>query len=258
MYEATAKTYDQYRNADGTLLQEIERRLTQRQEGRYLDVGCGSGNYTIALLQRGWGMEGIDLSPEMLAQARAKAPNCRWREGDMYSLPFDPDTFDGVVTVNTLHYASKGLIPVFQEMGRVLKPGAQAVVFALALEQSLQFWLGHYFPFFRARAYKTLLPMDALVSAFKEASFREVSVEPFFVTQKTSDFFTYACKYRPHLFLNPAIRAGMTPLRLPQHAEEIRIGCERLEKDLFSGAIYQVINEHESGIGEGLFICGKK
>lgn len=258
IYEVTARTYDRYRNADAALVDGIERHLQASREGKYLDIGCGSGNYTMALLHRGINIEGVDLSPSMLAQARAKAPSQQWSQGNMHSLPFDSCMFDGAITMNTLHYVRNSLTSVFQEMRRVLKPGAKLVIYAIALEQCLQFWLGHYFPFFREVGRKALAPRDVIVASLLEADFSDLSIEPFFVTEHTTDLFTYACKYRPHLFLDPKIRAGMTPLQLPEYAEEVQRGCERLQKDISSGAIYRVISQHESQLGEGLFISARK
>ncbi len=258
IYEVTARTYDQYRNADTGLVDGIERHLQASKNGKYLDIGCGSGNYTLALLHRGINIEGVDLSHSMLAQASAKAPSQRWSQGDMNSLPFDSCMFDGAITMNTLHYVRNSLVSVFQEIRRILKPGARLVIYVIALEQCLQFWLGHYFSFFREIGHKVLASRDVIVAALQEADFLDLSIEPFFVTEHTTDLFTYACKYRPHLFLDPKIRAGMTPLQLPEYEKEVQTGCERLQKDIASGAIYRVIGQHESQLGEGLFILARK
>lgn len=258
IYETTASTYDQFRNADNALVDKIEYYLQVEEGKKYLDIGCGSGNYTKALFHRGICIEGVDLSPSMLEQARMKGSELNWSQGDMQQLPFDSGMFDGAITMNTLHYVRNRLTSVFQEMGRILKPEARLVIYAVTLEQCLQFWLGHYFPFFREVGYKVLASKDEIVKALTEAGFYDFSIEPFFVTEYTTDLFTYACKYRPHLFLDPQIRAGMTPLQLPEYTKEVQEGSERLQKDISSGAIYRVIGQHESQIGEGLFISARK
>jgi ubiquinone/menaquinone biosynthesis C-methylase UbiE len=257
IYEKTAKTYDQHRNADVVLVDGIVRHLQTSKDGKYLDIGCGSGNYTVALNHRGVNMEGVDLSHSMLEQARVKAPHQRWTQGDMHSLPFDAGMFDGAITINTLHYVRNSLGSVLQEIRRILKPGARLVIFTVAVEQCLQFWLGHYFPFFRELGHKVLFSKDAIIAALTEADFYDFLVEPFFVTENTTDLYVYACKYRPHLFLDPKIREGMTPLQLPEYAEQVQAGCEWLQKDISSGAIYRVMREHESQVGEGLFVSAR-
>lgn len=258
IYETTSQAYDFHRKADPELVDHFMHYLQPHEQGNILDIGCGSGNYTIALAARGLPIEGIDLSPSMLAKAKNKCPRLIWTQGDMRSLPFGSDQFSGAITINTLHYVREELPSVFKEIRRVIKPGGNFVCYAIALEQCLQFWLGHYFPFFRESGRKNLAPQNIILEALSKAGFTDIQAQPFFVSEKTSDFFTYACKYRPHLFLEPQIRAGMTPLQLPEYSEEVKVGCERLQHDIQSGAIYRVIAEHESRLGEGLLISAKK
>src|SRR5919112_1807986 len=54
---------------------------------RLLDVACGTGKSFLPLLERGYEVTGCDISPEMLAEARAKAPGVVLEEADMRELP---------------------------------------------------------------------------------------------------------------------------------------------------------------------------
>jgi ubiquinone/menaquinone biosynthesis C-methylase UbiE len=63
-----------------------------------LDLCCGQGNVSEALLSRGCEVIGIDFSPAMLAFARRRAPNAAFIEGDAQDLPFDNAEFDIVVS----------------------------------------------------------------------------------------------------------------------------------------------------------------
>ena len=63
-----------------------------------LDLCCGQGNVSEALLSRGCEVIGIDFSPAMLAFARRRAPNPAFIEGDAQDLPFDNAEFDIVVS----------------------------------------------------------------------------------------------------------------------------------------------------------------
>jgi SAM-dependent methyltransferase len=62
-----------------------------------LDIGCGCaepiGRY---LIENGCKVTGVDSSPELIAMAREKFPDCDWRVGDMRVLPHG-QTFDGVL-----------------------------------------------------------------------------------------------------------------------------------------------------------------
>lgn len=51
-----------------------------------LDAGCGTGRVAIELAARGIDVVGVDLDPPMLAEARAKAPQLAWVEGDLATV----------------------------------------------------------------------------------------------------------------------------------------------------------------------------
>lgn len=96
-----------------------------------LDVGCGTGNYTIELAKRGADVIGIDSSEEMLAWARIKAQKAdieaSFMAADATNLPFPDSSFDIVISNGLLCFLKepeKALI----EMRRVLKPGGRLVV----------------------------------------------------------------------------------------------------------------------------------
>ncbi len=59
-----------------------------------LDVACGTGAHLVEM-QRWYAVEGVDLSPAMLAVARTRLPGIPLREGDMRTLDLGK-TFDAV------------------------------------------------------------------------------------------------------------------------------------------------------------------
>jgi SAM-dependent methyltransferase len=92
-----------------------------------LDVGTGNGAAARVAAAR-WPeaqVVGVDLSPGMIAQARARGGAAeRYEVADASSLPFDDDSFDLVVQVN--------MIPFFDELARVVAPGGSlAIAFSL-------------------------------------------------------------------------------------------------------------------------------
>jgi ubiquinone/menaquinone biosynthesis C-methylase UbiE len=93
---------------------------------RALDVGSGTGVATFAVARRYPEAEvvGIDLSAQMVEQARSKTPpeladRVRFQVGDASALAFDDGAFDLVVLMNA--------IPFFDELARVTSPGAAVV-----------------------------------------------------------------------------------------------------------------------------------
>ncbi|MGZ5437134.1 MAG: class I SAM-dependent methyltransferase [Pyrinomonadaceae bacterium] len=85
-----------------------------------LDLGCGEG--VLALLKRkDVSLFGVDLSPELLAQARRNGYDEVYR-ADLSSLPFRADSFDYVVSLDVLGHVSFEEKPsVLREIKRVLK-----------------------------------------------------------------------------------------------------------------------------------------
>jgi SAM-dependent methyltransferase len=76
-YDRFAPIYDEFNAANdyemwfGALLPELEKRGLGKT-GRLLDVGCGTGRAFPPMLRRGWAIQGSDLSPGMLEEARSK------------------------------------------------------------------------------------------------------------------------------------------------------------------------------------------
>lgn len=61
-----------------------------------LDGGCGTGRVAIELARRGIAVLGVDADPDMIAAARAKAPELEWLTADLADLDL-PHRFDVVV-----------------------------------------------------------------------------------------------------------------------------------------------------------------
>jgi demethylmenaquinone methyltransferase/2-methoxy-6-polyprenyl-1,4-benzoquinol methylase len=106
------------------------RDVLERPQARVLDLCCGTGDMTAALLaQRPTNAEpvtGLDFSARMLDRARVKysAANVLWVEGDAMHLPYTDGSFDLVTSAfgfrNLTNYA-QGLA----EIHRVLAPGGR-------------------------------------------------------------------------------------------------------------------------------------
>ncbi|HEV2708550.1 MAG TPA: class I SAM-dependent methyltransferase [Pyrinomonadaceae bacterium] len=105
--------------------------LTHRglpQGSRVLDAGCGAGGYSIELARRGYRVEGLDASPRLIAQARARASEehlpVSFVVGDILSLaassPYDAILCRGVLN-DLLDGRSRR--EVFRSFARVLPGG---------------------------------------------------------------------------------------------------------------------------------------
>jgi SAM-dependent methyltransferase len=97
-----------------------------------LDVACGGGLVVCAFAPYVRQATGIDMTPAMLAQARALAAekgvdNVTWDEGDVSALPYPGAAFTIVTSRFAFHHFPAPLA-VMREMARVCAPGGHIVV----------------------------------------------------------------------------------------------------------------------------------
>jgi malonyl-CoA O-methyltransferase len=130
-YDRWAQVYD----TDGNPLVALEQRVFDAVLGEVrglsvLDLGCGTGRHALRLARRGARVTGVDLSPGMLARARAEQGDLEveFREHDLHAeLPFADGAFERVVSGLVLeHLQDMGAF--YREVARVLRPGGLAVL----------------------------------------------------------------------------------------------------------------------------------
>jgi ubiquinone/menaquinone biosynthesis C-methylase UbiE len=136
IYNAIGKTYDLTRKADPMITETIIKLLEPKESGKYLDLACGSGNYTVAIHNQNLNIDGIDISDEMLQKAKAKSTAIEWYQGDAESLPFDNHTYNGVICMLATHHMAV-LKRVFQEVYRVTAPHSKFIILTATPEQSM-------------------------------------------------------------------------------------------------------------------------
>lgn len=118
------------------------------KKGRILDAGCGSGEVVIEMARALPEAEvvGLDLSEPLLEIARANADEAglsgpvSFRKGDVQAMPFEGDSFDFVVSVNTFHVVDDP-VAMLNEIERVLKPDD-----GLGLSCIKRSWFGLFMP----------------------------------------------------------------------------------------------------------------
>jgi len=87
------------------------------------DVGCGPAHVARYLHERGIKVTGVDLSPEMVEQARMLNPELDIRQGDMMSLDVPDDSWAGIVAFYSLiHIPRTDVARALSELGRCLRP----------------------------------------------------------------------------------------------------------------------------------------
>jgi SAM-dependent methyltransferase len=89
------------------------------------DIGCGPGQVARYLRDRGAAVQGIDLSPAMIAEAQARNPDIPFAQGDMLALADVPaGSFAGLAAFYAIvNFSKDDLARAFAELHRVLQPG---------------------------------------------------------------------------------------------------------------------------------------
>ncbi|MCB9357589.1 MAG: class I SAM-dependent methyltransferase [Calditrichaeota bacterium] len=88
-----------------------------------LDTGCGSGGSVELATQRGARVTGTDVAPEMLKLCKARVPAGEYHIADTESLPFEDQSFDAVLALNSLQFCESPQAAL-RELIRVARPGA--------------------------------------------------------------------------------------------------------------------------------------
>jgi len=103
-------------------------RMELEPGARVLDVACGTGNVTIPLARLGATVTGLDMTPHLLEEARARAArerlSIRFDEGLAETLPYTDGSFDMLVSMFGIMF-SPFPATVAAEMARVLRPGGR-------------------------------------------------------------------------------------------------------------------------------------
>ena len=117
-----------------------------------LDVGTSTGVVAITAARAGARVTGLDLTPELLDQARdnariAQTERIVWTEGDAEHLPYPDASFDVVVSQFGHMFAPRPDVAV-AEMRRVLEPGGRVALATWPPEH----FIGRMFAFHSSRA----------------------------------------------------------------------------------------------------------
>jgi len=113
-------------NKNPLWLREITDKVLLLPQMKILDVGCGTGFFSLLLAKQGAVVTGIDLSPEMIAKsqawAKAEKQAIDFRVMDAEQLVFPDNTFDLVISRNVT-WDLPHPIEAYRQWLRVLKPG---------------------------------------------------------------------------------------------------------------------------------------
>jgi demethylmenaquinone methyltransferase/2-methoxy-6-polyprenyl-1,4-benzoquinol methylase len=132
-YTVLSKVYDIINPFfyDNSMRREVVELTDVRHDFKVLDVGCGTGYTTEAILRRvGHGeVVGIDLTPRQLRKSmeKLKSENFALVRGDAENLPFRENTFDATISIGAVEYFPNPENAV-KEMRRVVKSNGKIAI----------------------------------------------------------------------------------------------------------------------------------
>lgn len=127
-YNAIADTYAKCYSEIEYCKAYIDEFIASLAGKKVLDIGCGAGQITDYLTQRGIGVIGIDFSEELLKIAKQNFPNSKFILADICDYE-QKEQVDGIITKDVLfHLSDENLIQVLQKFRKMLKPNGNLCI----------------------------------------------------------------------------------------------------------------------------------
>ncbi len=249
--------YNSTRRADPFLTERILDLLQPKNGRLYLDIGCGTGNYTIVLTIKGLKFIGIDPSEQMLNKAKSRNQEIIWLKGTAEQIPADNKVFDGIIATLTIHHWTD-LKKAFIEINRVLSDNGRVVFFTSTPEQMKGYWLNHYF---QKMLYSSILQMPSLADieeAIEQTELEITNIEKYFIKDDLQDCFLFVGKNNPERYFDETIRQGISSFSSLANIEEVKQGLLKLRNDIDSQAFNKIKDQYENELGDYLFITMDK
>ncbi|EDP69470.1 putative MerR-family transcriptional regulator [Flavobacteriales bacterium ALC-1] len=256
-YNKIGINYNQTRKADSYLTEQLLKHLNPNKNGLYLDIGCGTGNYTSDLQKKGFQFIGIDPSIEMLQKAKAQNEAVEWKIGSAEKTNLPKESIDGIVGTLTIHHWSN-LTRALSELNYVLKPNGKIVLFTSTPQQMKGYWLNHYFPKMLEDSMKQMPTFEAVEGAMSNSDFKITTTETYNIKPDLQDQFLYCGKQNPELYFDENIRHGISSFSALANKVEVENGLTQLRKDIDNGKINGIIKSYVHNYGDYLYIIGEK
>jgi len=114
---------------------ELIELISPIQGKRILEIGCGTGDFSVWLAKQGAIVTGVDIGADLIAGAKVLAKanqvECKFQQGDITALQFvDPNTYDIVIGLSILHHLSKAdVLKAVRECHRIMNAEGIAIFY---------------------------------------------------------------------------------------------------------------------------------
>lgn len=259
LYDNIGTNYNITRKADSFIVSRLNHYLEHINlpKSKLIDVGCGTGNYTIELALKGLNVTGVDPSEIMLQEARKKCDMVTWLTGSAENLPFSPSTFDAALCTLTIHHW-QDLEKGFKNIYSVLKEKGKCLIFTSTKEQMTHYWLNEYFPEMMNKSVAAMPSYQVILNATRTNGFKIIETEKYFIQDDLQDLFLYSGKNKPQLYFNDEIRKGISSFANFSKHNEVQQGLSKLQADLSTNNFDDVKKNYNDTLGDYIFILLSK
>lgn len=181
-----------------------------------LDVGCGTGRWAEALAERGGRVWGVDASPEMVEQARARGVNAKVAAAE--ALPFKDGWFERALAVLVVHVLDRPR--AFAEVRRVLAQDGRLAIGTFDQAQFDDYYLSPYFPSLADLDRARFPTREALEEQLRAAGFEPRTIPLHHTAVRSRDW------------VLERIRGRFISTLLLLDEDELAAGLERAEREL--------------------------
>lgn len=256
-YNEIGINYNQTRKADPHLTMQLLKHLNPSKNALYLDIGCGTGNYTNALQDKGFQFIGVDPSIEMLKKAQSQNATVQWNIGSAEKTGLTQHSVHGIIGTLTIHHWTN-LTRAFSELNYILKPNGKIILFTSTPQQMKGYWLNHYFPKMLEDSIIQMPSLETLEQAMTSARLKITTTETYNIKPDLQDQFLYCGKHNPKLYFDESIRHGISSFSALANKEEVETGLFSLRTDIDHGKIDEIIKSYNNDFGDYLYIVAEK
>lgn len=123
-----------------------------------LDIGCGPGPDTEVFASKGHDVTGFDITGSFLREGAARVPGAAFVRGDMRSLPFEDNSFDGIWASASFHHVPReAAVETLRDWRRVIPPSGHVFVSVKRDEILDGDTTDRFFEYYEAETFRSLL-----------------------------------------------------------------------------------------------------
>lgn len=177
-----------------------------KPESVILDVGAGTGNYAISLLERGYHVTALEPEIEMIKQCTDAS--VKWLNATVYDIPLKDYTVDIAFVVNAIHHF-RNVDNAFRELKRVIGSGT-VVIFTFDPDIACRQWFFDYWPELMSYERTSYLPLERLKEILRISTGGSMTEYVYQLPNDFEDLFAAALWRRPKLLQDSNLRHVMS------------------------------------------------